>query len=131
PWSCLEAGLKHESLVLPALLLRSILICLLPCFRFPPQGFCLLVSDLVESGTLLRRVIGGLLRIIAKALLNVLRKFSEINFGDASLIGQHDAVRFDPAHCGVLIFFSGYGFTIICSRGERGETGNQKSENPH
>src|SRR4029077_12371291 len=110
------AGLKRAKLVLSSLLFCSILICLLRRFRFPPRGFCLLLSDLVESGTLLCRVIRGSLRIITEALLNVLVKFGEINFGDACLIGSHDAVRFDAAHCGVLIFLSSNCFKIVSLR---------------
>jgi hypothetical protein len=86
PLKFLVAALERAKLVLPALLLRPILTCLLRRFRFPPQGFCLLLSKFIESGSLLRRVIGGSLRIIAEALLNLLRKFGEINFGDACLI---------------------------------------------
>ena len=120
-------ALERSKVVLSTCLLCPRLIFLLRCLRFLSRCFFLLFSDLLESCALLRRVNASFLGIITKALLNILGKFGEINFRDARLTGEHDAVRFDPTHRDVLIFFSSKCFKIV-GEGERDERQAQKDK---
>src|SRR4029453_2533792 len=79
--------LQHPNVVLLSYSFYPGLIFLLRYLCFLPRDFFLLLSDLFESCNLLRRIIASFLRIVTEAFLNVLGKFGEINFRDASLTG--------------------------------------------
>src|ERR1700757_965730 len=87
PLKLFVPALERTNLFLSTCLLCPRLIFPLQCLCFLSRCFFLLFSNLLESRALLRRVIAGYLGIITKALLNILGKFGEINFGDARLTG--------------------------------------------
>ncbi len=42
--------------------------------------------------------------IVTESLLNILGKFSEINFRDPQFAYEHDPIRFDSFYCDVFVF---------------------------
>ena len=44
--------------------------------------------------------------IVTESLLNILGKFSEINFRYSRFGNEHNAIGLDSAHLGVFVFFS-------------------------
>ena len=63
-------------------------------------------------------------RTVKKPFLNLFGQFNEVNLRDSGLVYQHNAVRFDTAYGGVLVFFPVNGFEVLGECEGRGQRKN-------
>ena len=59
--------------------------------------------------------------VVTESLLNLLGKLSEVNFRDSGLVYQHNAIWFDTAYLGVLVFAPFDGFEVLGECEGRGQ----------
>ena len=59
--------------------------------------------------------------VVTESLLNLLGKLSEVNFRDFGLVYQHNAIWFDTAYLGVLVFAPFDGFEVLGECEGRGQ----------
>src|SRR6266436_4019619 len=107
------AGLQSLSAIFGCVLFEENRLLLCCCGLSLTLGFFLLFLICRVICSLLRRVCAGLLLVIVKALSDVFRQFSKVNFCDSRLGLDDDAVGIDADDTGVFVFFAINGFEVL------------------